>query len=194
MRQKRARFCPEAAVHSNRVSVFLAIELPPALRAPVAEQIERHRPQVTASWQRPEKLHVTLVFLGNPTPEVWAEHVERARPIVAATKPFSLHLSGAGTFVTQRAPSVLWLGLGGQLEALNELQRSLASALSSEPRPYVPHLTLGRSQQDGAYEQIATSLQDFRTDSFRVTRLELIESTHHQYRPLVTLPLRENPA
>src|SRR2546423_7879027 len=48
--------------------VFCAVELPEALRSLVGERIKRLReafPRVRASWERPEKIHITLKFLGD---------------------------------------------------------------------------------------------------------------------------------
>ncbi|MNR39274.1 RNA 2',3'-cyclic phosphodiesterase [compost metagenome] len=48
---------------------------------------------------------------------------------------------------------MLWAGVSGELEKLQELQRSVVSATAplgfrAEERPYAPHLTLARKYRD----------------------------------------------
>lgn len=98
--------------------------------------------------------------------------------------PFRLHLRAAGTFVTPRAPTVLWLGVEGDLASLAALQRDAASALGSAERTWVPHVTLARAQQAGAFGELRAALADFTTPTFEVRQVTLYESTHHQYQAL----------
>lgn len=148
------------------------------------------RDAVKGKWLPAEKLHVTLVFLGNAT----AERVEALRPTLdslAELAPFSLRLEGAGTFVTARAPSVLWLGVGGELSALAALQTEAMRRLEVTPtQTWVPHLTLARAHTDGALTPVAESAHGFVSASFEVRELVLFESTHHHFKKLHVVPLR----
>lgn len=170
------------------MSVFLALDLDEPVRAEVTHLVETHRATVDASWLRADKHHLTLVFLGNPTADQVDGFAPRFEAVARAHRPFSLRLSGAGTFVTARAPAVLWLGVDGELAALRALQRDAAEGLG-EPREYVPHVTLGRAHTPGAFDALAHTLASFGTRTFDVTRLSLFESTHHQYRVLRTFSL-----
>src|SRR5690606_38656050 len=54
-----------------------------------------------------------------------------------------------------RRARVLWVGVGGDLEALHDLQGRLAGCLRDEgfeldPKPYRPHVTLARSREPRA--------------------------------------------
>lgn len=172
------------------VSFFLAVDPSAAVRAQVAALIERERETHPAKWQRADKLHLTLVFLGQPRPEAVAALEPQVREVAAAHAPFDLRLQGAGTFVTARAPTVLWLGLGGALEALRTLQAALCAACPpAEARPYVPHLTLARAPRPGVLEPLAVRLGTFTTDPFRVEAVTLYESSHHEYRAVFSCPL-----
>ncbi len=166
------------------MSFFLAVDPPDGVRAQVAALIERVRQTHVAKWQRPEKLHVTLVFLGAPSVEARAALEAPVARWAQAQRPFRLTLQGAGTFATARAPTVLWLGLGGDTEVLGAAQRALSDVAQApgEGRPYVPHLTLARAQVVGVLEPLAAELKDFTTEPFEVNRVTLYESTHQQYR------------
>lgn len=176
------------------MSVFLAIDLDAAARAQATALIEAHRATHEAKWLRPDKLHCTLTFLGNPK----ADQVEAWKPLIDALAarhhPFRLELAGAGTFLTARAPSVLWLGVEGQLDAVRALQHdtqaTLGSAVGHQQREYLPHVTLARSQGADHFEGLVTALRDFRSDAFQVAHVSLYESTNHVYRVLHQARLR----
>lgn len=169
------------------MSVFLAIDLDDAAREVATALIETHRGKVEAKWLRPDKLHLTLVFLGNATADQLATFVPKIDALAERRPAFSLRLSGAGTFTTARAPSVLWLGVSGELDALAALQHDALGALTQhDDRPWVPHVTLARAKQ--SFDALAQSLADLRSEAFGVRHLTLYESTHHHYRVLHRAP------
>src|SRR5690606_31219021 len=66
-----------------------------------------------------------------------------------------LTAGGMGGFPDERRARVLWAGVGGDLEALHDLQWRLAGCLRDEgveldPKPYRPHVTLARSREPRA--------------------------------------------
>lgn len=162
------------------MSVFLAVDLDDAVRARVASAIADVSPRFPAKWLPPEKLHVTVLFLGEtrPAPEL-------VDALAAAHAPFDLELSGAGTFVTARAPSVLWLGVKGNLDALHALHRGAVERLTPhDAKEYVPHVTLARAKTGGFLEPVREELAAFTAGPWRVSGLTLYESTHQRYHAL----------
>lgn len=171
------------------MSVFLAVDLDVTARAHASACVDASRTRFEAKWLPPEKLHVTVLFLGNPNPERVTELTPIVDALASRHRPFSLRLHGAGTFVTARAPSVLWLGVEGELEPLRALQLDAVSALGQhEPREYRPHLTLARAHTDGFFEPLREELRDFTGPPWRVDGLSLYESTHHRYHVLHRAP------
>lgn len=176
------------------MSVFLAVDLDDVVRAKVVALIDQHRGAIDAKWLRADKLHLTLVFLGNAT----MEHVTAFTPIIDALalrhRPFELSLAGAGTFGTARAPSVSWLGVRGALAELAALQADAAKVLLEAPLPgvkveererhFTPHVTLARSKRETAFVELTRTLADFTTPNFFVDHLTLYESSSEVYRPL----------
>jgi 2'-5' RNA ligase len=184
---------PRASVR-RAVSVFLAIDLDDATRAQAAAIIDTARTRIDARWVRADKLHLTLVFLGNPTPEQVDTFRSDVDAIASRHSAFALSLRGAGTFGTARAPSVLWLGVDGDLEVLTRLQLDAKDTLLQydlsgvqpleRERPYAPHVTLARSKAGLPFDALEASLADFSTAPFRASHLTLYESTASEYRPL----------
>ena len=162
------------------MSFFLALDLSDRVRAEVVRRIDHHRPNLPAKWLRPDKLHLTLRFLGHPTPAALATLEPGVRAVASVTAPLTLTLRGVGFFVTARAPSVLWLGVDGALLSLHALHASLRAA--DDTRPFVPHVTLARAHTAGALETLEPALRDFSSSPFTASHLTLYESTEAQYR------------
>lgn len=130
--------------------LFAAIELTPEIRSRVAQVAERLRSAGwRARWVRPEGSHLTLKFYGNvPVAQIPALR-DALRPAIESAAPLRLRAEGAGAFPAPKRPRVLWLGVGGDVDALARLQASIERAstalgLPAEERPFNPHLTLAR--------------------------------------------------
>src|SRR2546423_439004 len=106
--------------------VFCAIELPEALKSFVGEHARRLReafPRVRASWERPEKVHITLKFLGDVEVSR-VEQLSRAAGRAAAhVEPFDLTIAGPSAFPLHGPPRVLWLGIEDTSGPLSNLHR-----------------------------------------------------------------------
>lgn len=99
----------------------------------------------------PERIHLTLKFLGDVAEEDLDTIQKALQPIGEGQDPFEVSTSGFGAFPSARRASILWSGIGEGSEHLrtiaDEVENLLAPAgLERENRPYVPHLTLGRAR------------------------------------------------
>jgi RNA 2',3'-cyclic 3'-phosphodiesterase len=129
---------------------FAAILLDDAVRAAVAEEVERLRPLSRAvAWVPAENLHLTLHFLGEQSPDRAEEASAALSEAAASAVPFTLSLHGLGAFPGLDRARILWTGVAdGALEA-RALQARVEDALERrgfvrEARPWHPHVTLGR--------------------------------------------------
>jgi 2'-5' RNA ligase len=166
--------------------VFVAIELPRAVRAKVIEHIEQLRrivPDARASWSREHNLHLTLKFLGNvPVSEIpkVSDAVARA---VTAIKPFAITVAGCGVFPPKGRPNVLWLGVENRTSELNGLYRQIEDECSKagfarEQRTLHPHLTIARLRKHGD-ERHLTEVHEklgFASETFSVSELVVFKS------------------
>jgi 2'-5' RNA ligase len=166
--------------------VFCAIELPDEIRSRVAERIRRLRAEfsgVRASWEKPEKLHVTLKFLGDTEPARVEQLSLAASRAVASLEPFDLTIGEPGSFPPNGQPRVLWLDIVDASGSLALMQHALetecaADGFPREPRPFKPHLTLARLRSpQGARELAATHRETpFEPQRFKVSELVLMRS------------------
>jgi 2'-5' RNA ligase len=187
---------------TERIRTFIAIELPPLVREGLArlqERLNRDRPPVR--WVAPDKIHVTLKFLG----EIPAEEVEgvseSAARVAAAAAPFQIEATGVGVFPNPNRPRVVWVGVQGDLDALRSLHACLESDLAAcgfppEGRPFSPHLTMGRVRDRAAPAEVralgraVTSLAVPSLGSWRVEHITVIRSDLRPEGPIYT-PLRK---
>ncbi len=174
--------------------LFLAIALPEALRARLAE-LGRGLPGVR--WLAPENLHLTLRFIGEVDRSL-AEELDAALGQIRAPG-FSLTLAGVGCFGAGKKIRSIWVGVETNPDLLRlqtEIERTLRRAeVPPEGRKFKPHVTLARlKRHPGA------NLQDFlaqhalyRGASFQVEDFVLFSSFLSQagaiYAPEATYPL-----
>lgn len=119
----------------------------------------RHRlPREGVRWVRPEKLHLTLCFLGAVSSEVRAKLESRLSEI-GGRSPLRLELKSLGAFPNPRRPRVLWAGLDGDFLLLQQIAEAVNRACrpfieKPEGRPFSPHLTLARFAQPTAIQNL----------------------------------------
>ena len=132
------------------IRCFIAIELPEETLqklAAIQQQLIRSRSGVR--WVKPGSIHLTLKFLGNILPAQVDDIAAAAALAVREEAPINLCAGGIGAFPSERKPRVIWVGLGGDIERLANIQAGLEKALeplgfAREGRGFRPHLTLGR--------------------------------------------------
>jgi 2'-5' RNA ligase len=161
--------------------VFCAVELPDELRSRVGERVRRLRAgfsDVRASWERPEKLHITLKFLGDIEQARVAVLSDAAARAVAGVEPFELTIDEPGSFPPHGQPRVLWLGIVDATGKLAFMQSALETECAAvgfprESRAFKPHLTLARMRSPHGARELAAAHREtpFEPQRFKVSEL-----------------------
>lgn len=161
--------------------LFYAIRPPDAVRrrlwsslAPLREALPSVR------WIPPERLHVTLRFMGDVPPRRLPRLI-RAAEALDGVAPFEAGLAGTGAFPKRGPPRVYWVGVRGR--PLSGLRESLDGALAREgvareDRTFHPHLTVGRAGRGrsgrlGVRAGVDVALPDL---AFTVAAIHLVRS------------------
>jgi 2'-5' RNA ligase len=139
------------------VRLFVAFELPGELQARIVDRLVPLRRELPpASWVPAERLHLTLVFLGEMDAARLDALGSALRPVYATAPRMKLRLAGAGTFPTDRPARVAWVGVEGRAEssdagdplaAVEHRTRAALAPLLDRPledRPYHAHVTVAR--------------------------------------------------
>jgi 2'-5' RNA ligase len=133
-----------------------------------------------ASWSPSEQYHLTLRFIGDPSP-LSIHDVARALRDVRASS-FALDLRGTGHFPLRGEPATLWVG-AAENPGLESLQRRVEAALrraglAPEGRNFHPHVTLanvkGCDPVDVGGFHVVNGL--FRVGGIEVTEFHLCSS------------------
>jgi 2'-5' RNA ligase len=131
--------------------LFAAIELPERLRAafvPAATDLRSALGDLDARWVEPEKLHLTVRFIGYVDDDRAAALIDRVRMPVAVC-PFEMRFGGCGVFPRSGPPRVIWAAVTEGAPALVRIHQELNARLeplgyAPEQRPFSAHLTLAR--------------------------------------------------
>jgi 2'-5' RNA ligase len=127
----------------------------------------------------PEKLHLTLKFLGNVAEDDLIRVEQALEQLRGRHEPFEVSTSGFGAFPSERRARILWVGVGEGSGPLRAVAQSVDDRLEPagfdiKRRPYVPHLTLGRARGQGAKLDAASVYPP--ALRFSVSGVDLVES------------------
>ena len=137
---------------SETVRTFIAIELPGDVREYVAECEDRlRRAGADVRWVRPDRIHLTLLFLGEVPADRLADLEAAVRAAAGSFAPLAIQAAGAGRFPPRGAPRIIWIGIEEPTGGLVRLQKAVADAAADfaekrEDREFAAHLTLGRAK------------------------------------------------
>jgi 2'-5' RNA ligase len=185
--------------------LFIALSLPESVRAALHDyqhQLRHHLP-ATIRWTKPEQVHLTLLFIGMTPVEQIERIKEKVHQVSERFTAFRLELGEPGAFPSLKHPSILWLGVGGNLDVLHHLQNLLAFHLSDWYQPeraYHPHLTLARARQAGLGSAVNSAFLTARLEQkpvWKVEGLSLFASTLKasgaEYQALLTINFKPPP-
>lgn len=142
---------------------FCAIELSAEVRERLAEQAQQLRqknPEASASWSKPENVHLTLKFFGNVPAQNVAQISVAGSRVASEFSSFQIRIGGTGVFPRRNRPQVLWIGVEDSSGRLSDLQQRLEEefareGFAKEDRGFRPHLTIARLRKPEDARQLA---------------------------------------
>jgi RNA 2',3'-cyclic 3'-phosphodiesterase len=174
---------------------FLAIELPEALKEVILGYFQALR-QVPSQvkWVPAHQVHLTIKFFGAIAPETVGRISQALGKVVSDYPRFDLALKGIGAFPNLFRPRVIWTGLSGDTEMLQEFYQTIEHALvplgiPREKRPFHAHLTMGRNKMNQVNEplyRLLSNWPDKEGPSFKVEEVVLFQSDLKPSGPVYT--------
>ncbi len=158
--------------------LFAGIELDTTTRDACARAQDRLRAaNFEARYEPPEKLHVTLAFLGRVDVAQLPEVESVLDNVAAAHSTFELTLDKLGAFPHERRPRVIYVGSRAQGAPFRELATGLRDRYAamgfSFDEDVVAHVTIARVKGGSA---LPLPLLDVAAMRLRVAELALFES------------------
>ena len=197
---------------------FVALEIPHGVKQQLRalqdhlKELPRLREQPSLlRWTNTRNLHLTLRFLGD-TDDAQRHQLQKGLAALAAQHaPFSLTPARLGCFRSWSNLRVLWVGLDGELEALQDLQSDVESltrqvGFSPERNRFSPHITLARAARNATRPGLRAASEQLRRaaeygdshswNDWKVSELHFIRSVlgpgGAQYFNLVTCALPDD--
>ena len=142
---------------TNRL--FVAANIPDDLKEQIISiRSDLYRGSENIKWERKEKFHFTLKFLGDVEESRNEEIVNALSDNLDGQKKIKCEFDKFGFFYKNRVPKILWLGLkyNEQLEILAEKIDSCLSNIgfSTEKRKFKAHLTILRIRGYENYSEL----------------------------------------
>lgn len=172
----------------DTIRTFIAAVLPVSVRNELGRvQAELKKERFKFRWVKPERIHLTLAFLGEVDKGRLAAVSDAMANGLRFCSPLQLKTNGLGVFPTIKRPRVFWAGIGEEVDRLRALKASLDQSLlkvpdlvfKPEPRPFKAHLTLGRAKGRIDGPQLAAAmirLQPLLSTRFTMTQVHLFKS------------------
>lgn len=185
--------------------IFVAVDISGEARRKVADYIETLRNEfsrVRVGWDKAEKLHLTLKFLGDTSEKQLNDLEKIVAEISSKLTNFKLQIADTGLFPNVKNPRVLWIDVKDDAKNLTKINSLLEAecekiGFAKERRGFVPHLTVGRVREPSQARDLTQKhLQNkFAPCEFEVSEIVIYESklqAHGSiYSKLKTFPLKD---
>lgn len=158
--------------------LFIAALIPEEIKRLISEYIKGLRPNIDGvKWEKSDKLHVTLKFLGEVDDSKLAQISSSLDSLYRKHPPFKMNITRLGGFPGLRNPRVLFMGLS-ENEELSELHTEIQEQLGAlgferDGRKFIPHVTIGRVKKKFA---IKDTLPLPEKAAFEIRNIGLIKS------------------
>ncbi len=184
---------------------FIALEITDQNRTQI-RQIQQEVAQVLpeARLTNPEKLHLTLAFIGEQPDSLKERLVETLAKATRDIPPFEITPGYINGFPSLHHPNVLWIGVKGDIDRLIVIQQRLEDELTDlklpvDTRPFMPHITIAKFNSPEISHKIEDQLReimDRHLDPIYIDSIKLFESIPdsglHSHNTLAEIRLTPN--
>jgi 2'-5' RNA ligase len=165
----------EKIIHKRRLFVGVALD-PETRTACAAVSEELQKAGFAARYESPEKLHVTLAFLGFVEPQRVPEIVSALASSASSSQACTVTLDKVGAFPHERKPRVVYVGAREQGSPFRALARSVRQVYNAHGFEFandaVAHVTIARVKASTR----ALPLIEFASIPLSIRELALFES------------------
>lgn len=183
---------------------FIALHIPPKNQIEiknVQQELIKIFPNIFLT--EPEKLHVTIVFVGEQPEEMQISLEEIMKQAAIDIPSFELTPGYIDGFPHLHNPHTLWIGVKDDVDKLYILRERIKDGLSNlnepvEQRRYVPHIAIAKMppefQITQTEERQLEKIMQKKFSPIQITSIKLFQSIpnhdFHTHNILVEIPLR----
>ncbi len=170
---------------SKLIRSFIALYPDLHAREHIGEFIACMREQNrSCRWEQPEKVHITLKFLGDVQPEALEEIAADLRREIQPEGEILARLDRTGAFPNMRRPRIIWLGFSEAVPRVLSLHRLTDEicerhGLLRDEQKFTPHCTVGRVRRGAGTEGLENELTacSFQPATVHFSAVRIMEST-----------------
>ncbi len=163
---------------------FLAIHTPPDVVDSLRViQNKLREASADVRWESPEKLHITVRFLGDVDDRSLPNLIQECADEICYLPSFSLIYRGLGCFPDFKNPRIVWAGSENADGNLIRMKRKIDEIVGHygfepEKRAFHPHITLGRVKGNRNIRNLITMLQNvtFEAHEAEITGIHIMKS------------------
>ena len=132
---------------------------------------------IGVKWEKIEKLHITLKFLGNVDSELYEKIKNDLKPELLKINPIHLSVSKFSTFPNLKRARVVVISLHDSIE-IQELHKIVEYVCSNngikiDSRKFIPHITIGRVK--GSFKRVKNT-NNPGIEPFIIDKIAIVES------------------
>ncbi len=161
--------------------LFIALKIPDEIKDKILDVCyELSESFELINWEKPEKIHLTLKFIGEVEEEL-VSSIAKEIAFIEEYSSFNFNVTKFGFFYRNDLPSILWTGLQTD-ESIQRLVEELNRRLSIfsipvERRKFKPHLTMLRIKKNPGKKFIFNFKEhSFDNWNFKSNEITLIKS------------------
>lgn len=164
---------------------FIALDIPDNSQKELEEVQQKLKLLIPgANFTDPEKLHLTIAFIGEQSPEFKEKLTEIIQTSASGISPFSVTPSYIDGFPHLHTANTLWVGVNGEIDELYELRHHIKDGLSSlglpvDQRRFVPHIAIAKLNHFRLKKDVEKQMDEIMSGNFSsitVSSVKLFES------------------
>jgi 2'-5' RNA ligase len=174
--------------------LFIALDLPTTLHSDISS-LQNKLVSISQVFNAEplEKLHLTLNFLGRVDDQFNSQLEGQLNRVAKNTRPFVIQPQFLETLYNRHESSLVYLGIGGEVDLLKELQSNINSVMAQLTLPqqnrFLPHVTIAKLERtspeitknllDKVSDVEFSALSEFNVDHFTLYESLLSKSGSH---------------
>ena len=166
------------------IRTFIALEISDVIRNQITliqKQLANKGAEV--KWSKKENIHLTLKFMGEIDDKKHVKIIEAIDSVGENTRRLKLFLTELGMFPNEFRPTVIWVGIGGEVEELRQMAERCdyyltANGFEIEKIYFNPHITIGRIKKLTNKKRFISEVNSIKMGrtKFEVENLHVVKS------------------